>query len=83
MSKRIISSILVLIFGFSLMIFGVVGLFDLKPVSPMTDKEIIQRAKALGMRDLKEQIETEAQPETKTESKTEVTTEVTTEGKTE
>lgn len=79
MSKRIISSILILIFGFSLMIFGVVGLFDLKPVSPITDQEIIQRAKALGMRDLKEQIETEAQPETKTESKTEITTESKTE----
>ena len=79
MSKRIISSILILILGFSLMIFGVVGLFDLKPVSPMTDQEIIQRAKALGMRELKEQIQTEAEPETTTESKTEVTTESKTE----
>lgn len=52
--KRLIRSIVVLILGLSLIFYGIIGITVEQFSQEMSDEEIIQRAKDLGMIEIKE-----------------------------
>lgn len=83
-AKRIFSYYILLIFGFSLMAFGVLSFYGDQRTfnASLTDDEIIIRAKALGMVEMKSTL-TEAETENEAEAGTEITTETATETTTE
>lgn len=69
-TKKVFTYFVLLIFGLSLMAYGVLSYFEDQKTFQMSlsDEEIRVRAKALGMVDLKNQIENQIQEQTKDES---------------
>lgn len=55
--KRFISGLLLVILGVGMMSFGFSGLLRTPQTQPMSDAQVIERAKVLGMIDLKEYLQ--------------------------
>lgn len=70
-TKRVFSYFVLLIFGLSLVSYGILSYFEDQKVfqGSLSDDQIIERAKALGMVEIKDQIENQIQEQTKEESK--------------
>lgn len=55
--KRFISGLLLVTIGIGMMSFGFSGLLGAPQAEPISDAEVIERAKELGMIDLKEYLQ--------------------------
>ncbi|MDH8679821.1 hypothetical protein QE109_16805 [Fusibacter bizertensis] len=69
--KKMFTYFVLLIIGLSLMAYGVLSYFQDQQIfhSMLSDDEIIERAKGLGMVELKDQINNQIQEQLKDESK--------------
>lgn len=69
-TKKIFTYFVLLVLGLSMMSYGVLSYYEDQKVfhTSLSDDQIIERAKALGMVDLKDQIENQIQEQTKEET---------------